>query len=374
MLTFVDGDFFDFNADIMINTVNCVGVMGAGVALAFKKRYPQMFLAYVQQCNSGQLRPGNPTTWTDNNLLSKNIEIINFPTKTHWRQPSQYSYIEDGLTWLSSHLLHRQGKIVTLPALGCGHGGLDWEIVKKLIVKHLKDSPAEILAFAPSSSKNANKDNFNTKASHPILAPANIKTIDGSYTNYPKQLRRYTSRDLYVYPSTSEFSNFDLSIICSSRPSEQERSIARILLHTCISKQKRLLLGGSAHEKKLALDGSKHGLEVACFLPTNIYYSARKLEEADPQRKVTLLSIGDPMQSFDKTEYLPSVLSRIYLAKKTIFITDRLSWLSKYQHRLHKDSIDAYFINYENLEKKDIIAATNSGVKLLAIHSLNSIF
>lgn len=138
MIEFVSGDFFDFDADIMINTVNCVGVMGAGVALAFKKRFPEMFDDYAEKCRSGIIRPGLPSVWLQKDMISKDIEIINFPTKNHWKNPSEYHYIDDGLEWLSKYLEDKSGKVVTLPALGCGHGGLDWDRVRSMIAEKLK--------------------------------------------------------------------------------------------------------------------------------------------------------------------------------------------------------------------------------------------
>lgn len=85
MIEFVEGDFFDFDADIRINTVNCVGVMGAGVALLFKNKYPKMYKEYVRQCKNNEISPGNPTVWKEGDMFSISLEIINFPTKDHWK-------------------------------------------------------------------------------------------------------------------------------------------------------------------------------------------------------------------------------------------------------------------------------------------------
>ena len=122
MLTFTSGNMFDTPADIRINTVNCVGVMGAGLALAFKTKYPDMFRDYQKACKAGEIKPGKLH-------VSKKLFgdwIINFPTKRHWREPSRYEDIEAGLTALRKYLVE-QGKVkVLLPAVGCGHGGLEW--------------------------------------------------------------------------------------------------------------------------------------------------------------------------------------------------------------------------------------------------------
>ena len=155
MLEFVKGDFFDFDADIRVNTVNCVGVMGAGVALAFKNKYPEMFKEYVRQCKEKEIAPGKPSVWKQGDMFSKGLEIINFPTKNHWRNPSEYEYVENGLIWLSKYLEDKQGLTITLPALGCGHGGLDWRRVKRLIIKYLEGKSNRILVFEPEASKKA---------------------------------------------------------------------------------------------------------------------------------------------------------------------------------------------------------------------------
>ncbi len=119
---FTDGDIFTTPADIRVNTVNCVGVMGAGVALACKRRFPEMFREYRQQCRLSLVRPGRLHVWKS----GSGDWIINFPTKRHWRDDSRYVDIEAGLVALRDYL-SRQGRVrVALPALGCGHGRLDW--------------------------------------------------------------------------------------------------------------------------------------------------------------------------------------------------------------------------------------------------------
>jgi O-acetyl-ADP-ribose deacetylase (regulator of RNase III) len=370
MLKYVNGNFFDFDADIRVNTVNCVGVMGKGVALAFKQHYPDMFRHYVKQCRSGEIRPGRPAVWLHNDMISKGIEIINFPTKDDWKNPSEYSYVEDGLVWLASYLRVKQGKIVTLPALGCGNGGLEWSRVKALIEKHLKDSPAEILVFEPSNSTVVKKNTRYLKQDYDTLASVDIEAIAPSSSSYPESLRRYTSKDLFLYSSRKVIPNHYFSLICSSKPSEEEQFITEALVDYLAESGVGVLLGSSAYEKKLALSKAKDGVNVACFLPSGIYDSAQKLREKGDVKNLALLSIGDPMRNFDKKEYLPSVLSRIYLAEKNIFITHRLSWLSRYENQLKKDGIKAYFIHYAEMDNEDLEAASAIGARELNLDSL----
>ena len=155
MLKFTTGDMFNIDATILINTVNCVGVMGCGVALAFKNKYPKMFREYRQLCKFRQIQPG--VLW--NYRTSDDKLIVNFPTKDHWRKPSEYSYVERGLNDLRSRLIlyatftTSDLPVVAIPALGCGHGGLDWDVVKAMITQYLGDlENVEIYVFQPHDS------------------------------------------------------------------------------------------------------------------------------------------------------------------------------------------------------------------------------
>ena len=148
-LRFTTGNMFDVPADIRINTVNCVGVMGAGVALAFKRLHPLMFAEYQRKCTAGLIRPGQLHIWQS----PDGERIVNFPTKRHWRDDSRYEDIEAGLIALKAFLAD-QGRIhATLPALGCGHGRLNWKVVAAMIRKHLQGLEAQITVFQPADSR-----------------------------------------------------------------------------------------------------------------------------------------------------------------------------------------------------------------------------
>lgn len=148
MINFVDGSLFDQKFDIIINTTNCVGIMGKGVALEFKKRYPKMFKEYRKLCLNKKFTPGDIWVWNKNE-----DHIINFMTKDHWRNPSKYQYIKKGLKLLHEYLKQFNSIKIAIPALGCGHGGLDWKIVSKLITENLQDLNIEIYIFNPTNLK-----------------------------------------------------------------------------------------------------------------------------------------------------------------------------------------------------------------------------
>lgn len=151
MIEITTGNMFDIGADVLVNTVNCVGVMGCGVALEFRRRYPKMFREYRRCCNMNEIVPGTMWAWkTEDEKL-----VVNFPTKKHWRNSSQYSYVEDGLRALRKLLSERSsGSVVAIPALGCGHGGLDWTSVLAMIKKELADlDHLNIHIFQPQDSR-----------------------------------------------------------------------------------------------------------------------------------------------------------------------------------------------------------------------------
>jgi len=137
-----EGSIFDVPCTILVNPVNCVGVMGGGLALEFKKRYPNMYKIYQEDCKYNNIAIGKCSMF----IVDNNLTIINFPTKLHWKNPSKYYYIAFGLR--SLHSMLAEGDIVNIPALGCGLGGLKFEIVKEL-VEEVEWPNATINLFAP---------------------------------------------------------------------------------------------------------------------------------------------------------------------------------------------------------------------------------
>lgn len=371
MIEFVDGDFFDFDADIRVNTVNCVGVMGAGVALAFKNKYPKMFKEYVTKCKEKQIAPGKPSVWKESDMFSKGIEIINFPTKDHWRNPSKYEYIESGLIWLSAYLKDKEGMTITLPALGCGHGGLDWNKVKSLIIKHLEMTPSRILVFEPETSIKAGVGLTLTPDKISSLEALGVRTLNKNNPLFPIGLTRYTEKDLYILGE--EISDFDISIISSTKPNEQEIKIVMGLVDHCQAQGLSILFGGSAFDKKMAFISMKKGVKTGVFLPSGIFYSANKINIRGTDRNISIISTGDPFNSFDKREYIPSVLSRMFIGKSVIFTTNKLSWVQKQKKILMNNMINSYFINYTELQSEDYIAAIGINSKPIEIVDNNVI-
>jgi O-acetyl-ADP-ribose deacetylase (regulator of RNase III)/uncharacterized protein YwgA len=138
------GDILKSSAQTLVNTVNCVGVMGKGIALAFKRRYPDMFEDYVKRCDRGEVELGRPYLYRASDHL-----IVNFPTKKHWRAVSRLSDIEAGLDYLEAHYKEWGITSLAVPPLGCGNGQLEWSVVGPTLARHLArfDIPVEL--FAP---------------------------------------------------------------------------------------------------------------------------------------------------------------------------------------------------------------------------------
>ena len=133
MIKFIKGDLFSSNCQALVNTVNCLGVMGKGIALQVKNKYPEMYKEYKQFCKEGKLKVGSLHFYK---LPSERL-IVNFPTKIHWINPSKIEYIEAGLNTFVSSYKELGITSIAFPKLGCNNGGLDWGIVKDVMVKYL---------------------------------------------------------------------------------------------------------------------------------------------------------------------------------------------------------------------------------------------
>jgi len=139
------GDLFGSDAQALVNTINRVGVMGKGVALEFKKRFPANFEDYVKRCQRKQVQLGEPYPFHD----PSGRLIVNFPTKDHWRSPAKLSDIECGLDYFVRHFAEWRIESVAFPPLGCGNGGLEWSEVGPLMYRKLHPLPIEIEVYAP---------------------------------------------------------------------------------------------------------------------------------------------------------------------------------------------------------------------------------
>ena len=154
MIKFIQGDLLQQQVDAIVNTVNCVGVMGKGIALQFKNQWPANYKAYAQACKSNQVKIGEMFIFQVGSLFDgKPKYIINFPSKNHWRNKSKLADIEVGLQDLVIKIKKLNIKSIAIPTLGCGLGGLNWNKVRTLIEKYLSVlEEVEILVFPPNDN------------------------------------------------------------------------------------------------------------------------------------------------------------------------------------------------------------------------------
>ena len=144
MITYIENDdIFRSSAQVLVNTVNCKGVMGKGIALEFKRRFPDCHRQYDKTCREGKLKPGG-LVYVERNNLFGDKDIVHFATKDHWRGKSRIEWIDMGLANLVRELQNRHISSVAIPTLGCGLGRLKWEDVKPLIEKYFADSGIEV--------------------------------------------------------------------------------------------------------------------------------------------------------------------------------------------------------------------------------------
>lgn len=139
MLIYRRTSIFESPAQTLVNTVNCVGVMGKGLAQAFKQREPDMFAAYKRICDNRSLEPGKLWLWR-----GRDNWILNFPTKVHWRNPSKLEWIEAGLAKFVSAYADQGITEISFPQLGCGNGNLDWKDVRPLMEQYLSSLPIPV--------------------------------------------------------------------------------------------------------------------------------------------------------------------------------------------------------------------------------------
>lgn len=151
MLEYCQGDLLAANVAALVNPVNCVGVMGKGLALQFRQTFPTNYQAYVKACRAGEVRLGTMFVFVETRD-EQPTTIINFPTKQHWKQQSNLLDIATGLNDLIAQLRLRSIASIAVPALGCGYGGLAWVEVAPLIINAFECLPTvQVKLYRPQS-------------------------------------------------------------------------------------------------------------------------------------------------------------------------------------------------------------------------------
>ncbi len=182
MITLTHGDLLkQDDVDAIVNTVNCVGVMGKGIALQFKNKWPVNFTAYAAACKAGHVRPGRMFVFDSGGLVRPNF-IVNFPTKDHWRGASRIEYIRDGLIDLVEQVRRLGIRSIAIPPLGCGNGGLDWAEVRPLIEGAFEALPeVEVRLFEPAGAADPKTMEVRTKRPRMTAGRAAIVKVLDTY-------------------------------------------------------------------------------------------------------------------------------------------------------------------------------------------------
>jgi len=155
MIEIAKGNILRADAEALVNTVNCIGYMGKGIALQFKKAFPENFKVYKRACRAEKVVPGKMFVFATNSCVNPKY-IINFPTKRHWRGKSRFEDIKAGLRALVEEVKKRGISSVAIPPLGCGLGGLDWGMVRSMIEHALAELPeVQVLLFEPAGAPEA---------------------------------------------------------------------------------------------------------------------------------------------------------------------------------------------------------------------------
>lgn len=181
MVEYKVGDILAEDVEALVNTVNCVGVMGRGVALQFKRAFPANFKAYKERCDRGEMRPGRVFVFETEGLGNPRY-VVNFPTKRHWRGRSRMADIESGLESLTSEIRTRGIRSVALPPLGCGLGGLDWRQVRPKLVAALEAlAGVKVVVFEPGGAPQGILTNRSSDVPHMTAGRAVLVALMDRY-------------------------------------------------------------------------------------------------------------------------------------------------------------------------------------------------
>ena len=163
MIHYTQGNILKADVEALVNTVNIVGVMGKGIALAFKKAFPENFEAYHNAYQEGNLEIGEMLVFPTQQISPK--YIINFPTKKHWRHPSKYEYVTEGLIDLVKVIKEYNIQSIAIPPLGCGNGKLNWNVVRPMIEKSLSEiaESRDIVLYEPGYQPPVKKEQSDQK-------------------------------------------------------------------------------------------------------------------------------------------------------------------------------------------------------------------
>jgi O-acetyl-ADP-ribose deacetylase (regulator of RNase III) len=294
MITYVRTNIFESNAQVLVNTVNTVGVMGKGLAKEFKRLYPDMFKIYQKFCEEGTLTVGKLQLYKTSNKW-----VLNFPTKANWRHPSRLEYIEQGLQKFVANYERLGIKSVSFPMLGCGNGGLDWESeVKPLMEKYLGELPIDIYIHI------AKQDTYKPEHQN----QSEIDTWLHSEPNYLSNVEFITDlKQRYAgLINTLEAYGLSMEISLETIADEEIFCIQNHEIKLCLD---RIALTGIWHSLRengileanmLSSDLAEHARYVMVFLSELEYLQLTEIGDESPEMAVRLLSHKQPTKEQDR--------------------------------------------------------------------------
>jgi O-acetyl-ADP-ribose deacetylase (regulator of RNase III) len=291
MITYVRTNIFESRADVLVNTVNTVGVMGKGLAKEFKRIYPDMFESYQKFCEDGTLVVGKLQVYK-----TPNKWVLNFPTKANWRSPSKLEYIEQGLQKFVEHYARLGIKSIAFPMLGCGNGGLSWEKeVKPLMLKYLEPLPIDIFIHV------AKKDIF--KPEH-----QNQTEIDNWLHAKPRELSALEfvadlrARYAGLVPSYLNKEGRELEVSIEEVDGEEAFCIVEDQIKLCIDEYalksvwQSLRKYGLLKPQMLPASLAEHAGLIMLFLSELAYITLTEIGDEESTMVVRLLSHKQPVK------------------------------------------------------------------------------
>lgn len=273
MLTFLTGNILESPADCLINTVNCEGFMGKGLAYQFKNMFPETNKSYIKSCKNNELYPGKLHSYFENGKL-----IINFPTKDKWREKSKIEFIVDGMKALINLIKEKNIKSIAIPPLGSGNGGLNWEEVKTIIVEYMSSlsENIDVYIYEPSLSyKSIVKKAPKLTLSHLILM--SIKNNLKSFSKFRLQkvaffINLFTNQDYFKFEAY-HYGPYSYIIDILSRDIKEYQEYHKFTTEKALQYAKQTLISKKTEKELLNFT---HAIKKATELINS--YSNEKIE------------------------------------------------------------------------------------------------
>jgi len=293
MITYVRTNIFESNAQVLVNTVNTVGIMGKGLAKEFKRLYPDMFASYQRFCENKELTVGKLQIFRTSNKI-----ILNFPTKKHWRNASEIEYIESGLKKFVDNYEAQGITSIAFPMLGCGNGGLDWNVVKPIMEKYLKRLPIEVFIHI------AKKDEL--KPEH--INQSEIDTWLRSEPQYLSSIEFFAHLKQKFSGLLNSIHKLDMNIEITIESIDEEEAfcLQRAETRLCMTEStlaniwRTLKNDGVLRKEMLSSELAEYSNVVMAFLSELDYITLTQIGDDNAEIAVRILAFKQPIDTQEK--------------------------------------------------------------------------